>query len=160
LLYCNKLQGFKLSGITVVKFSATETIKPFIEEKGFDKFFNEFKNNVEFPFKSFPKVDVVDDEKSIRLIAELPGVRKEDVKILFENGILSVSGEKKNELETNEEINVIRNERLFGKFERKFNLFEDINPDKITAKFEHGLLKISIDKLVPEKPKERIIEVK
>ena len=134
--------------------------KPFIAEKGFDKFFNEFTNNVEFPFKKFPRVDVADDEKSIRLIAELPGVKKEDVKILLENGFLTVSGEKKSEFEANEEINVFRNERLFGKFERKFKLPENINPDEIKAKFENGLLKISISKLVPEKPKERIIEVK
>jgi len=134
--------------------------KPFIAEKGFDKFFNEFTDNVEFPFKKFPRVDVADDEKSIRLIAELPGVKKEDVKILLENGFLTVSGDKKSEFEANEEINVFRNERLFGNFERKFELPENINPDEIKAKFENGLLKISIAKLAPEKPKERIIEVK
>jgi HSP20 family protein len=134
--------------------------KPFIAESGFDKIFNEFSNNVEFPFKRFPRVDVIDDYKSISLIAELPGVKKEDVKILLENGYLTVSGEKKNEFEANEEINVFRNERLFGKFERKFELPEDINADEIAAKFENGLLKISIAKLIPEKPKERIIEVK
>ena len=134
--------------------------KPFIAEKGFDKIFNEFTNNVEFPFKRFPRVDVVDDEKSIRLIAELPGVKKEDVKILLENGFLTVSGDKKSEFEANEEINVFRNERLFGNFERKFELPENINPDEIKAKFENGLLKISIAKLIPAKPKERIIEVK
>jgi HSP20 family protein len=135
-------------------------LKPFIAEKGFDKFFNEFPNNVEFPFKRFPRVDVIDDEKSIRLIAELPGVKKEDVKILLENGFLTVSGEKKNEIEEKKDINLFRSERLFGRFERKFELPEDINLDEIKAKFENGLLIISINKLVPEKPKERIIEVK
>jgi len=134
--------------------------KPFSGERGIDKFFNEIKNNVEIPFKRFLRVDVVDTEKSIEFIAELPGVKKEDVKILLENGFLTVSGEKKNEFEANEENNVFRNERLFGKFERKFELPEEINPDEITAKFENGLLKISIAKLVTEKPKERIIEVK
>ena len=134
--------------------------KPFVGERGFDKYFNEFTKNVEFPVNRFPRVDVVDDEKSIKLIADLPGVKKEDVKILLEDGFLTVSGEKKNEFEGKEEINIIRNERLFGKFERKFELSEDINPDEIKAKFENGVLNISIDKLVPEKPKERIIEVK
>ncbi|GMR24932.1 MAG: Hsp20/alpha crystallin family protein [Ignavibacteria bacterium] len=134
--------------------------KPLIEERGFDKFLNEFTNNVEYPFNMFPRVDVVDDEKSIKLIAELPGVKKENVKILLEDGFLIVSGEKKHEFEGKEEINIFRNERSFGKFERKFELPEDINPDKITAKFENGLLKISIAKLIPEKPEERIIEVK
>ena len=134
--------------------------KPIIAEKGFDKIFNEFTKNVEFPFKRFPRVDVIDDDKTIRLIAELPGVKKEDMKILLENGFLTLSGEKKNEFQANEENNVFRNERLFGKFERKFELPKDINPDEIKAKFENGLLKISIAKLIPEKPKERIIEVK
>jgi HSP20 family protein len=134
--------------------------KPIIRERGFDKFFSEFTKNVEFPVNRFPRVDVVDDEKSIKLIAELPGVKKEDVKILLEDGYLTVSGEKKNNFEGKEEINIIRNERLFGKFERKFELPEDINPDEIKAKFENGLLNISIAKLAPEKPKERLIEVK
>ncbi len=167
-----------MSGIAVVLFNETKIknynirnflrrntmtntiFKPLIGERVFDKFFNEFTNDVEFPFKSFPKVDVIDDEKSIRLIAEFPGVKKEDVNIILEDGFLTVSGEKKNEFEGSEEINIIRNERIFGKFERKFELPEDINPDEIKAKFENGLLNISIDKLVPEKPKERIIEVK
>ncbi len=134
--------------------------KPFIGERGLDKFFNEFTNDVEFPLNRFPRVDVVDDEKSIKLIAELPGVKKEDVKILLEDGFLTMSGEKKNEFEGKEEINIFKNERLFGKFERKFELPEDINPDEIKAKFENGLLNISIAKLAPEKTKERIIEVK
>ena len=134
--------------------------RPLIEERGFDKFFNEISNNVEIPFKRFLRIDVVDAEKSIEFIAELPGVKKEDVKILLEDGVLTVSGEKKNEYKGNEKINIFRNERLFGRFERKFELPEDINLDEITAKFENGLLKISIAKLVTEKPKERIIEVK
>jgi HSP20 family protein len=134
--------------------------KPITSQIGFDKILNEFEVNVEFPFKRFPRVDVIDEEKSIRLIAELPGVKKEDVKILLENGLLIVSGEKKNEFDANEEIIVLRNERMFGKFERRFELADDINPDEILAKFENGLLKISIAKLAPEKPMERIIEVK
>jgi len=134
--------------------------RPLIGERGFDKFFNEISNNVEIPFKRFLRIDVVDAEKSIEFIAELPGVKKEDVKILLEDGVLTVSGEKKNEFKGNEKINIFRNERLFGRFERKFELPEDINLDEITAKFENGLLKISIAKLVTEKSKERIIEVK
>lgn len=134
--------------------------KPFTSQIEFEKILNEFEGNLEFPFKRFPRVDVIEEEKSIRLIAELPGVKKEDVKILLENGLLTVSGEKKNEFAANDEIIVLRNERMFGKFERRFELADDINPDEISAKFENGLLKISIAKLAPEKPKERIIEVK
>jgi len=50
--------------------------RPLIGERGFDKFFNEISNNVEIPFKRFLRIDVVDAEKSIEFIAELPGVKK------------------------------------------------------------------------------------
>ncbi len=63
-------------------------------------------------------------------------------------------------LKVKKRLILLGNERLFGKFERKFELPEDINPDEIKAKFENGLLNISIAKLAMEKPKERLIEVK
>jgi HSP20 family protein len=135
-------------------------LKPFTREANIERFFNDFSENLEVSFNSFPKVDVVEDNDSLNLIAELPGVKKEDVKIILEDGVLTISGEKKNELISKEDINIFNNERIFGKFERKFKLTDDINPDEVTAKYENGLLKIKVAKLKPEEPKERIIEVK
>jgi len=128
-------------------------LKPFTRGANFERFFNDFSEDLEGSFNSFPKVDVVEDSDSLNLIAELPGVKKEDVKIVLEDGVLTINGEKKNELVGKEEINIF-------KFERKFKLTDDVNPDEITAKYENGLLKIKVAKLKPEEPKERIIEVK
>jgi HSP20 family protein len=134
--------------------------KPVRRKPNFDKIYREFPDCFDLPFNNFPRVDVIEDDKSIRLFVELPGVNKEDVKIILEDGVLTLNGEKTNELDDTNKINVFRNERMFGKFERKFKMPEDINPDKVTARFERGLLKITVAKLLPEEPKERIIEVK
>ena len=134
--------------------------KPLLRRNDSKKLFSEFPNNFELSSYSFPKVDLMEDEKFITIIAELPGVNKDDVKIVLEDGVLTLSGEKKSDVKEDDKINFSRNEREFGKFERKFELVEDINPDEVKANFNNGLLKIMIDKLSPEEPKERIIEVK
>ena len=134
--------------------------KPLLRRNDSKKLFSEFPNNFELSSYSFPKVDLMEDEKFITIIAELPGVNKDDVKIVLEDGVLTLSGEKKNDVNENDKIDFTRNERMFGKFERKIELVEDINPDEVKAKFDNGLLKIMIAKLTPEEPKERIIEVK
>jgi HSP20 family protein len=133
---------------------------PYLRQMNFDKFFNEMPNNMDFLFNRFPKVDLIEDKNSVNIIAELPGVSKEDVKIVLEDGVLTLSGEKKNDLDEKDEVNVHSNERTFGKFERKFELPENINPDEVKANFNNGLLKISIAKLVPQEPKEKVIEIK
>ncbi|MCH7722642.1 MAG: Hsp20/alpha crystallin family protein [Bacteroidetes bacterium] len=134
--------------------------KPLLRRNDSKKLFSEFPNNFELSSYSFPKVDLMEDEKFITIIAELPGVNKDDVKIVLEDGVLTLSGEKKSDVKEDDKINFSRNEREFGKFERKFELVEDINPDEVKANFNNGLLKIMIAKLTPEEPKERIIEVK
>ncbi|MCH9028972.1 MAG: Hsp20/alpha crystallin family protein [Bacteroidetes bacterium] len=134
--------------------------KPLLRRNDSKKLFSEFPNNFELSSYSFPKVDLMEDEKFITIIAELPGVNKDDVKIILEDGVLTLSGEKKSDVKEDDKINFSRNEREFGKFERKFELVEDINPDEVKANFNNGLLKIMIAKLTPEEPKERIIEVK
>ena len=125
-----------------------------------DEFFGNFQNDFELPFPNYPKVDINRNEDSVNVIAELPGVNKSDMKIVLKDGVLTLSGEKKNQNNDKESSNVYRSERIFRKFERKFKLPDDIDPDKVTAKFENGLLDISIAILTPEEPKEKIIEVK
>ena len=133
---------------------------PVISKRNFEKMFGEFPINFSKQCGSFPSVDIVENDDSFELFAELPGLIKKDVKIIVEDGILTISGEKKNNIGEDDKSIITRNERTFGVFERKFKLTDDINPDDIKANFENGLLKISFAKLVPEKPIERIIEVK
>ena len=133
---------------------------PNIKNINLNRIFGEFPSGMENCCGNYPSVDIVENDNSFELFAELPGVKKEDVKIVVEDGVLQISGEKKSNIIENEKSKITRNERSFGKFERKFKLTEDINPDEIKANFENGLLKITFAKIVPEKPKEIMIDVK
>ena len=120
-----------------------------------DAFFTSGNNN-----SAFPNVDVYEDENNFYMIAELPGLSKEDVKLVLKDGILTLNGKIKDEFRDNEKVIARSSERFFGEFERKFELPEDINPEKIDANFENGLLKIKFEKIKPEEPKEKVIKVK
>ncbi len=105
-----------------------------------------------------PTIDIIEDEKTLRLFAELPGIPKEQVKITVnEDKVLMVKGEKKRcEEETDEckEKSYIRAERSFGEFSRSFQLPENIDTASISAKHDNGVLHITLSKKEPVKPKE------
>ncbi|HPY14934.1 MAG TPA: Hsp20/alpha crystallin family protein [bacterium] len=110
----------------------------------FSEFFN---NNLErIPAGSiYPKVDIEENENSYLFKAELPGVKKEDVSIEIDNKVLTISGEKKEEREE-KSGNVYRKESYSGSFSRSFTLPEHVNPDDADAKYENGILFLSIPK--------------
>lgn len=104
-----------------------------------------------------PAVDVVENEDGIVVSAELPGLAPSDLKITVENGVLSISGERKQEREEKKaEYHLV--ERQYGKFERSFQLPRTVDADKVKAKFENGVLNIELPKLAQAKPKQ--IEIK
>ena len=105
-----------------------------------------------------PSIDMSEDDKNVTVHAELPGLDKENVKItVTEDNVLTIRGEKKRE-EKVEGKNYYRLERSFGEFVRSVTLPAEVKADEISAKFDKGLLTISIPKKVPTKPKE--LEVK
>jgi len=136
-------------------------------EKEFGKLFDSFNNR--FGLKSSkededfanavwsPLTDIKEDENKYSLHLDLPGVKKEDVKITFNNGQIAISGERNFEKEENNS-KYHRVERAFGKYYRAFSLPEKIMEDKIEAEFKDGILNISIPKAEEAKPKQ--IEVK
>ena len=83
-------------------------------------------------------VDLVEREKEFLLTAELPGLDKKDVKISFENGVLTISGERKETKEKKHETYYCR-ERYEGKFERAFNLPDNVAIEKVDAKMKDGV---------------------
>lgn len=123
------------------------------------KFFGEFPANIDLGFSFSPRIDVFADDKDFYLEAELPGLKKDEIKISLQDNILTLSGEKKKSDE-NDNKEYFRNERVFGTFSRSFTLPEDINPDSTEAKFEDGVLKISIAKNEVKSEKERNIKIK
>ena len=90
--------------------------------------------------------------------AEIPGVDKKDINIEVKDGILHLSGERKEEKEVKEE-NYHRKERFHGTFRRSFTLPAHINAEKVKAKFKDGLLKITLPKTEEAKPKKINVDV-
>lgn len=103
------------------------------------------------------RADVRESEKEYKVEAEIPGAKKEDIKIDFRDNTLLISVEHK---EDNEEKNdnFIRRERRYGSASREFYL-ENVKEDGIKAKFENGILKVSLPKEKPEIQKETRIEI-
>ncbi|MEO1923104.1 Hsp20/alpha crystallin family protein [Caminibacter sp.] len=104
-----------------------------------------------------PAVNEKADEKGYYLEIDLPGVKKEDIEIAVNDGVLTISGERKLKKEENGP-NYTRIESFFGRFERAFKLPNDADLDNIEAKYEDGVLKIFIPK--KQKPAGKRIEVK
>src|SRR6266496_2067074 len=104
-----------------------------------------------------PLVDITEDDKEYLIKAELPEVKKEDVKVAVENGVLTISGERKSEKEEKNK-KYHRIERAYGSFERSFIVPDDADADKVIAEFKDGVLRVHLPKSEKAKPKQ--IEVK
>ncbi len=131
--------------MTLIKY------EPFKELENFDdkiqnllNTFPDFHSEYEESF--YPKIDISEDEKNIYVDSELPGIKKNNLKISLNDNILTISGEKKNEREEKTK-NIYRAERIYGSFSRSFTIPGEINPDTIDAQFEDGILKIIIEKI-------------
>ena len=105
------------------------------------------------------KVDVIDEDKDYKVEAELPGFSKDEIDIDFEEGKLTISAEKNEEVnEENKEKNYIHRERKSSKMMRRM-FFKDIDEENMSAKLEGGILEITIPKKTEEK-KNKKIEIK
>jgi len=104
-----------------------------------------------------PLVDVKENDRDISVHAELPGVKKEDLKIELKDDVLSISGERKQEKkEQNEKYQRI--ERTYGKFMRSFGVPAGLREDQINANFKDGVLEIRFPKPKEELPKKIAIQ--
>lgn len=107
---------------------------------------------------NFPKLDIHEDKDSYYVDVDLAGLDKKDVSLKFKDGVLTISGERKNEKTINRE-DYYRRERSFGKFERSVSLPSDVNGSAIKADFKNGVLEIKLPKLEEKKEKEITINV-
>ena len=105
-----------------------------------------------------PALDVSEDENNVYVVADLPGVEEKDVKLNFQNGILTLSGEKQEEKETRGK-NFHRVERSYGSFSRSISLPGEVNAEKATAGYKNGVLRVTLPKKGEAKPKEITIKV-
>jgi HSP20 family protein len=109
-------------------------------------------------YEFVPPADILEREKEYVVKVDLPDVRKEDVKVLFDDGVLTIKGERKVEKETKGET-VHRTERFYGMFERSFALPEDVDPKGIHAESKDGVLMVTLPRVAVEKPRPLAISI-
>jgi HSP20 family protein len=100
-----------------------------------------------------PSCDVREDQEHLTITLDLPGVKPEDVKLSLENNVLTVRGERRQEAEQKEE-RWHRYERSYGSFERSFTLPSTVDPERVQATTDHGVLTIQIPKVERARPRE------
>ncbi len=110
------------------------------------------------PGALLPAVDVSEDPKHYTVTVELPGVKKDDVSVEIQEGVLTIRGEKKSEREEKKEHRRWV-ERSFGSFARSFTLPPDADPDRVEASFGDGVLTLQIGKSEEAKPRQIAIKV-
>lgn len=105
------------------------------------------------------KMDVKEDEKAFHVVAELPGLSEKEVEVTFDDGMLTIRGEKKVERDEKKDTwHII--ERSSGSFSRQLSLPTNIDAEKIAARFDKGILTVELPKAPDEKTKAKKIEVK
>src|SRR6266404_3811443 len=99
-----------------------------------------------------PALDVFEDKDNLFVRAELPGMKKEQIDISLHDGILSISGERRDESK-DEEAEVYRAERFYGRFQRALSLPTPVAADRVKAQYKDGILTITLPKTEEAKPK-------
>jgi HSP20 family protein len=144
--------------MTLIKYEPLRELETLHDR--IQRYFDDFSNygfNLSDSFS--PRIDISEDKDNIHVTAEIPGVKKENIKITLQDNILTIEGEKKKETEEKDK-NFFRCERTYGSFKRSFTLPEEVDSDKVDAKFENGMLNISLKKLIEQPKTEKIIELK
>lgn len=132
--------------------SRTQGVNRFFDDIFNDNFFN---TDLSLERSFIPQVDISETEKDFELQFALPGFKKSDVNIDLNNGVLTVSGERKFE-ERKEEKNFHSVETRYGSFSRAFQLPDNIDDEKVDAKLEDGILNIVVPKDVKKIQKKNI----
>jgi HSP20 family protein len=122
----------------------------------FDDFFRDF--DLRLPRNGWslgwPSVEVKEDDKAVRIVAELPGLEEKDIDVSLRDGVLTLRGEKKAEND-----NPLYNERWHGQFSRSFDVGSEVDPDKVSASFKNGVLTVTLEKLPETQSRTRKIAI-
>ena len=145
--------------MTLIKWAHRPTLTLFDE---IDRMLNSINANYpsNFNYNSWsPQFEVLDIDSAYILRGDFPGVSKKDVNIEISDGILTVSGERKN-IDKNYSDSCNHSGVSYGKFSRSFNLPDDIKEDQINAKMKDGVLSLEIPRMAPIKPDIKKISIK
>jgi HSP20 family protein len=126
-------------------------------ERLFEEFFPTLRREEEREFVWAPAVDVYENDKAYVVEVDLPGLRKEDVRVTVQDGVLTIQGERRLAREE-KGVDYHRQERFYGKFLRSFTVPETVDVDRISAEFKDGVLRLTLPKREPTAG--RVIEVR
>jgi HSP20 family protein len=149
------VKQFKEGDMAIVRFDPFRGFETLARRMS--EMFEEFERGITVTPSDFsPRVDISEDEKNLYVMVELPGVSKEDVKVsITDDNVLVIKGEKKREFKAEDkERNFIRVERSYGSFQRSFMLPDNVKKDNVSAKYENGVLTITLEKVEPQPPKQ------
>lgn len=144
--------------MTLVKYNPWKELETLSEKM--DRFFDGFPvfgSNSAYDLT--PKFEVYEDKEKFYIDTELPGMKKEEVKISLQENVLTIKGEKKFE-EEKKNKNYYISERRYGSFTRSIKLPENLKTEEIDAKFDKGVLSLSIPKAEQRVSTEKLIEIK
>ena len=126
---------------------------PFAARGALERWFGDFSSS-----RFQPRIDVVDEGKILRVTVELPGMEREDLRISVEDGALVLRGEKKQDVHS-EEDGCYRLERAYGAFTRTIPMPEDVDPERALAKFDKGVLTLTVPKQEALRSASRTIDI-
>jgi HSP20 family protein len=131
-----------------------DNANPFLAlHREMNRIFDDFARGFDLPLLSgggaggwwggWPLVEVSETDDNVKVVAEVPGLEEKDIEVTLHNGMLTLRGEKKSESQ-----GAVYSERWHGRFERSMQLGPDVDPDRVNASFENGVLTI----IVPKRP--------
>lgn len=142
--------------MTLIKFEPLKELESFSNR--IQRYFEDFPS-MDFQSSFSPRIDISEDENNIIVEAEVPGIKKEELKLTLHDNILTLKGEKKME-EEKKGKNYYRNERIYGSFQRSFTLPEEVDSNKVETNFHDGMLTIKMKKAAPKPSNVKEIELK
>lgn len=107
----------------------------------------------------YPAMNITEYENELVVTAEVPGVKKDQVKVTFENGLLTLDAQRKS-IDTTKDGQVLLNEMRSQDFSRSIRINVDVDSSKITAELEDGILHVTLPKMEEAKPKQIEVKVK
>lgn len=133
-------------------------------DEDFDNFFEGFFRPVRGLERAsqsavIPAVDISENDEQYVVRAELPGVKKEDISVTVEDGVLRISGESKSEHQDKENGRVIRQERHYGQYVRSLRLGTEVDEQKAKAHYKDGVLELVLPKAESVKPRRIAVDV-
>jgi len=135
------------SRMPVSRSESSNPLAAFHEEMNrlFDDFWRDFDGvgSSLMPSSGFPRVEVIETERDVKVEAELPGMEEKDVEVLLNNGVLTLRGERQSQ---SEDKHRRVSERYYGQFERRIVLPAEVDAEKATASFQRGVLTVTLPK--------------